>query len=51
MLQKGCECREGEMEEWKQNWDDVFPNKVKRERGGGRVRERKREKEKRDREK
>jgi hypothetical protein len=32
MLQKSYECREGETEEWKQNWDDVFLNKVKRER-------------------
>jgi hypothetical protein len=24
MIQKGCECREGEMEEWKQNWNEVF---------------------------
>jgi hypothetical protein len=30
MFQKGCECREGEIEEWKQNWDEVFM--VKKER-------------------
>jgi hypothetical protein len=30
MLQKGCECKEGEMEEWKQNWGEVFMDKVKR---------------------
>jgi hypothetical protein len=35
MLQKGCECREGKMEKWKQNWDDVFLNKVKKEGGEG----------------
>jgi hypothetical protein len=34
MVQKGCECREGKMEEWKQNWDDeVCMDKVRRERG------------------
>jgi hypothetical protein len=27
MLQKGYECREGKMEEWKQNWDKVFMDK------------------------
>jgi hypothetical protein len=32
MLQKGCKCREGEMEEWKQNRDDVFLSKVNKER-------------------
>jgi hypothetical protein len=32
MLQKGCECREREMKKWKQNWDEVFMDKVKRER-------------------
>jgi hypothetical protein len=31
MLQKGCECREREMEKWKQNWDEVFMNEVRRE--------------------
>jgi hypothetical protein len=30
MLQKGCECREGEVEEWKQNWDEVFMGEVRR---------------------
>jgi hypothetical protein len=39
MLQKGCECREREMEKWKQNWDEVFLNEV----GGG---ERERDKKK-----
>jgi hypothetical protein len=29
MLQKGCECREREMEKWKQNWDEVFMDEVK----------------------
>jgi hypothetical protein len=33
MLQKGCECGEREMEEWKQNWNEVFMDEVKRERG------------------
>jgi hypothetical protein len=32
MLQKGCECREGEMEECKQNWDEFFMDEVRRER-------------------
>jgi hypothetical protein len=32
MLQKGCECRERKMEKWKQNWDEVFMDKVRRER-------------------
>jgi hypothetical protein len=31
MLQKGCECREREMEKWKQNWDEVFMDEVRRE--------------------
>jgi hypothetical protein len=35
MFQKGCECREREMEKWKQNWDEVFIDEVKR---GGRKR-------------
>jgi hypothetical protein len=30
MLQKGCECREKEMEIWKQNWDELFMDEVKR---------------------
>jgi hypothetical protein len=34
MLQKGCECREGKMEEWKQNWDEVIMDKVKRKKRG-----------------
>jgi hypothetical protein len=42
MLQKGCECREREMEECKQNWDEVFMDKVGRERERER-RERKKE--------
>jgi hypothetical protein len=29
MLQKGCECREREMEKWKQNWGEVFMDGVK----------------------
>jgi hypothetical protein len=33
MLQEGCECREREMEKWKQNWDEVFMDGVKKERG------------------
>jgi hypothetical protein len=37
MFQKGCECREREVEEWKQNWDEVFVDDVKR---GERERER-----------
>jgi hypothetical protein len=32
MLQKDCECGEGIVEEWKQNWDEVFINEVRRER-------------------
>jgi hypothetical protein len=32
MLQKGFECRERKMEKWKQNWDKVFMNEVRRER-------------------
>jgi hypothetical protein len=35
MLQKGCECREGKMEEWKRNWDEVFMGEVRRERNSG----------------
>jgi hypothetical protein len=31
MLQKGCESREGEMEEWKQNWEEVFMDKMEKE--------------------
>jgi hypothetical protein len=31
MLQKGYECRQWEMEEWKQNWYEVFMDKVRRE--------------------
>jgi hypothetical protein len=27
MLQNGCECRKGKLEEWKQNWDKVFMDK------------------------
>jgi hypothetical protein len=30
MLQKDCECGEGKVEEWKQNWDEVFMNEVRR---------------------
>jgi hypothetical protein len=41
MLQKDCECREREMEIWKQNWDEVFMDEVKRERGERGDRERK----------
>jgi hypothetical protein len=33
MLQKGCECREGKTEEWKQNWNEVFMDEVEGERG------------------
>jgi hypothetical protein len=33
MLQKGSECREREMDKWKQNWDEVFMDEVKRESG------------------
>jgi hypothetical protein len=44
MLQKGCECRE----KWKQNWDEVFMDEVKREREGKRKR-REKEREKRER--
>jgi hypothetical protein len=32
MLQKGCDCRKGEVEEWKQNWDEDFMDKVRGER-------------------
>jgi hypothetical protein len=32
MFQKGCECREREVEGWKQNWDEVFMDEVRRER-------------------
>jgi hypothetical protein len=28
-----CEWRERELEKWKQNWDEVFMDEVKRERG------------------
>jgi hypothetical protein len=48
MLQKGCDCREGEVEEWKQNWDEVCLDEVRRKRGD-RERER-REERKRERE-
>jgi hypothetical protein len=37
-LQKGCGCRGGKVEKWKQNWDEVFMNEARRER---RERERK----------
>jgi hypothetical protein len=37
MLQKDCECREGEVEKWKQNWDEVFMDEVRK---GERERER-----------
>jgi hypothetical protein len=30
MLQKGCECREKEMEKEKQNWDEVFMDKMQK---------------------
>jgi hypothetical protein len=30
MLQKGCECGEREMEERKQNWDEVFMNEMRK---------------------
>jgi hypothetical protein len=40
MFQKGCECKEGEMEKWKQNWDKVFMDKMRRERRERRERER-----------
>jgi hypothetical protein len=40
MLQKDCEYREREMKKWKQNWDEVFMGKVRRER---KKRERKKE--------
>jgi hypothetical protein len=42
MLQKGCECREREMEKWKQNWVEVFKDEVKRERERRKREERKR---------
>jgi hypothetical protein len=29
---KGCKCREREVEKWKQNWDEVFMDEVRRER-------------------
>jgi DNA-binding PadR family transcriptional regulator len=32
MLQKGCECGEREMEEWKHSWDEIFMDEVRRER-------------------
>jgi hypothetical protein len=32
MLQKGCEYRKGEVEEWEQNWDEVLMDEVRRER-------------------
>jgi hypothetical protein len=38
MLQKVCECREGDVEEWKQNWDEVSMDEVKRQRKGERER-------------
>jgi hypothetical protein len=43
MLQKVCECREGKIEKQKQNCDEVFMDKVKRERKEreGRKKERK----------
>jgi hypothetical protein len=31
-LQKGCECREEEVKEWKQNWDEVFMSEARKER-------------------
>jgi hypothetical protein len=33
MLQKGCECRGRDMEKLKQNWNEVFMDEVKREKG------------------
>jgi hypothetical protein len=44
MLQKEQECGEGKVEEWKQNWDEVFMNEVRRERERKRERGREREK-------
>jgi hypothetical protein len=48
MLQKVCECREGEMENWKQNWDEVFMDGVKRETGEKERERREKEREKRE---
>jgi hypothetical protein len=42
MLQKGCECGVREVEKWKQNWDEVFMDEMKRERGEKERGERKR---------
>jgi hypothetical protein len=42
MLQKCCECREGEMEEWNQNWDKIFMDEVREKKR----REKRRKKEK-----
>jgi hypothetical protein len=53
MSQKDYECREREVEEWKQSWDEVFMDEVKRERqerGREGVKEREREKEREERE-
>jgi hypothetical protein len=36
MLQRDCECGEGKVEEWKQSWDEVFMNEVRRETWGER---------------
>jgi hypothetical protein len=46
MFWKDCECREREMKKWKQNWDEVFMDEVKREKE-----ERKREEKERKRKK
>jgi hypothetical protein len=51
MLQKGCECRQREVEELKQNWDELFMDEAKRERErerGDREREREKERGKRE---
>jgi hypothetical protein len=42
MFQKGCECREREVEEWKQNWDEVFVDEVRGEREREREKRKKR---------
>jgi hypothetical protein len=38
MLQKGCECREEEVKERKQKWDEVFMNEMRKGKRGERER-------------
>jgi hypothetical protein len=51
MLQKNCECREREMKKWKQNWDEVFMCKVRREREREKREKERRKKKRRERKK